>query len=200
VDSEPTSYQVANLQMRRDGRDLIPDQWDITDTYGVMESVDAPIEDHLGWWVTGTFRTTEDDMTLVNVTIEWRGPGPAPALTASVVRALRLEPLYRSARRHVEHQPGPFMLLVPKQDRPGRKGRPDMDYADIAHHYVELLSSSSKPIEALAKQMNVSKSSASSYVHEARRRGLLTKTRQGASGGKLTEKANQLLKEQGRCR
>jgi hypothetical protein len=164
--------------------------------------VDAPIDGHPGWWVEATFVVTQSDLALISLSVSKKESDSTPphALTVAVLRAVRLEGLYRQARGRVLNPTltsGQWFFV---QDgfqgsaRPGRKGRADVEYADIARRYVGFVSTSAKPIEALAEQMAVSKSSASSYVHEARRRGLLTSTPQGSPGGRLTEKAIELLR------
>jgi hypothetical protein len=76
--------------------------------------------------------------------------------------------------------------------RPGRQGRSDLDYARVAAHYVQNLSSAT-PLKDLAKQLNFSTSQVRNLLYEARRRGLLTAAPKGKSGGALTERARALI-------
>lgn len=78
---------------------------------------------------------------------------------------------------------------------PGRAGRPDLFYAQLAREYVELLGGPVPVNKALAKQRSYSETYTRSLVHEARRRGLLTLSPPGRAGGTLTEKARDLLRD-----
>jgi predicted transcriptional regulator len=49
------------------------------------------------------------------------------------------------------------------------------------------------PIDELAQHMNCDRETASSRIAEARKRGLLTRPKQGVLGGRLTSKAEKLL-------
>lgn len=78
--------------------------------------------------------------------------------------------------------------------RRGPKGRPDEFYAKIARHYAEAVrSGTTRPVAETAKKLNLKEPQVRDFVHQARRRGLLSKTRQGRVGGLLTEKAERLL-------
>lgn len=83
--------------------------------------------------------------------------------------------------------------------RPGRRGRPDRFYAELAADYVALLTSGSKaPVKELAEGAGYSESQIRNLLHEARskRRAVLTATPNGRAGGALTEKAKRLLAEE----
>jgi hypothetical protein len=196
---ESNWHYVVPLKTR-----LVDGKWDsyvdLRDQSLVVE-VDLAVDGQPGWWVRAVFVATETDLTLISLSLSERGNSrkPPQTLTVEVLRSVRLEALYRKARSRVlKRTPGgpwfPVREEFHQHRRPGRKGRPDVEYADIARRYVGFLSTSSKPIEALAEDMSIGKSSASSYVHEARRRGLLTRTSQGTAGGLLTEKAIELLR------
>lgn len=78
----------------------------------------------------------------------------------------------------------------------GRKGHPDIYYAQIAQHYVKaILAGSRKPIADLAQREHLSPSRVSELVVKARRRGLLSGSLPGRAGGLLTTKAKKLLRE-----
>jgi hypothetical protein len=82
--------------------------------------------------------------------------------------------------------------------RPGRRGRDDSYYARVAALYVDLLATGSRrPVVELAGQLGGGhrRGAAVQLVHEARRRGLLTKSQSGTAGGELTAKARKLLGE-----
>jgi transposase-like protein len=77
--------------------------------------------------------------------------------------------------------------------RPGRRGRPDVFYAELAKQYVDLLAEGSTPTKDLAERLGYSASSIRDLIHQARRRGLLTRASKGLAGGELTENARRLL-------
>jgi hypothetical protein len=77
--------------------------------------------------------------------------------------------------------------------RPGRGGRSDRYYAQVAQHYVGHRDKRA-PVQALAKQLAISPTQARDLVHAARQRGLLTGGGvRGRRGGELTEKGRRLL-------
>jgi hypothetical protein len=79
-----------------------------------------------------------------------------------------------------------------RNPRPGRRGRSDASYASLAAAYVERLESRA-PVADLAAAWDYSDSRVRNLLHEARRRGLLTRPAPGKSGGQLTKKAIDLL-------
>ena len=79
--------------------------------------------------------------------------------------------------------------------RPGRKGREERDYAEVAARYVDALGSRT-PIKELAEQLFLSDSQVRSVLNKARDRGLLTAAPKGKAGGKLTDKALKILKRE----
>lgn len=76
--------------------------------------------------------------------------------------------------------------------RPGRRGRPDEEYARLAAAYVRLLGES-KPVEALAEQEHLSQSQVRNLLSEAKRRKIITRPGQGRAGGQLTKYGRSLL-------
>jgi hypothetical protein len=80
------------------------------------------------------------------------------------------------------------------EPRPGRRGRPDLFYAQIASDYVQRIGTKNI-VTQMAQERNFSPSYLSSLLNEARNRCLLTGTTRGKSGGTLTNKAVQLLEE-----
>lgn len=94
--------------------------------------------------------------------------------------------------------------------RPGRAGRADDFYLAFAVAYVARLAKGSRrPVQDLAERppkaikgyvSSSSKASAATVrdiIHEARERGLLTRSPDGRPGGELTPKADQMLKDHG---
>ena len=191
------AYQVLLKPQIVNGK--ISAQWNVG-YKGVFLPARLPVDDHPGWWVTGDFVVTQTDLQLVGLSIEReRGSPAANALTVQVLRGVRFESLYGEAHRLLLDPPstGPWFDISSdfrQRPRPGRRGRPDVEYADIARRYVEFLSTSATPTKALADHLQVSNSSAGSYLNEARRWGLLTRTSQGSAGGRLTQKAIDLLR------
>jgi hypothetical protein len=90
--------------------------------------------------------------------------------------------------------------------RPGRPGRPDSYYLAWAKAYVERLAEGSRrPVKDLVEHPpvrisgyisdggEISEATIRDLVHEARERGLLTRSPKGRPGGELTPKARQIL-------
>jgi hypothetical protein len=99
-------------------------------------------------------------------------------------------------RRHGRYLKTRAPLLDTEPRRPGRRGRNDEFYADIALRYWLLMADgNSTPTAALARQMSYSPQRIRDLVHEARSRGLLTKSPPGRAGGELTPKTQELLAE-----
>lgn len=92
---------------------------------------------------------------------------------------------------------------------PGRAGRPDSFYLAWAQAYFERLAAGSRrPIKDLAQRPprtikgyvsdgdRVSEATVRDIIHEARERGLLTRSPKGRAGGELTPKAIRMLKSE----
>lgn len=79
--------------------------------------------------------------------------------------------------------------------RPGRRGRGDQFYAEIAAQYVRLLDSTDNPVAAMAGAIYKSPSQVRGLLREARDRDLLTAAPAGRAGGFLTPKAHSVLAE-----
>lgn len=136
---------------------------------------------------------------------------PAGGVTARLLRRVPLGELERSMRRrlhavlttseaHVANEPrSQFMhdyldALVNVIERPGRRGRDDLQYARIAAMYVQILDSgSSRPNAEAAAALHFSPSQFSQLIYRARQRGLLSPSPPGRAGGALTKKAIRLL-------
>jgi hypothetical protein len=79
--------------------------------------------------------------------------------------------------------------------RPGRKGRNDYFFAELAQEYLEVCAWSSEPLLELHANRPFSLKTTKNQLTEARKRGLLTAPPvRGKAGGELTPKALALLK------
>jgi hypothetical protein len=77
---------------------------------------------------------------------------------------------------------------------PGATGHTDEKYAYLAYMYVRFIElAKPNPIDELAQHMNCDRETAASRIAEVRKRGLLTRPRQGVLGGRLTSKAEKIL-------
>ena len=167
---------------------------------------------------TVVFTTRVDDAEL-KIVVKATGGAIAPhqitiempdgsALPASLFTRLRLTPVFDQMSRDfdspvINYQLGmfdstgwdePFL----QRPRPGRKGRPDWEYALWASRYVSACEQDpARPIALLVKRFSGHKESMlRAILYKARRRGLLTDTPQkGRAGGVLTALAVRLLKE-----
>lgn len=111
------------------------------------------------------------------------------AATASLEAAATMD---STVRREAEHLRRTTRDAFHKRRRPGRAGRPDIEYARIADLYVRALATP-RPVVTLSRELHLSQSQVRNLLHAARRRGLLTAAPAGRPGGQLTEKARQLL-------
>jgi hypothetical protein len=75
----------------------------------------------------------------------------------------------------------------------GPMGRTDRELTEIAAVYVTKRGKS--PVKATAEELGFSVAVVRDAIHKARRKGLLTRTQQGRAGGKLTSRAEVLLRE-----
>jgi hypothetical protein len=151
--------------------------------------------------------------TLAAMYTRLKGTGPghatdAPAITANLLRSIRLGEIQDAARAGVVRTAG-LLQSSPElaehwgrafhdAPRPGRRGRDDRAYAEVAALYVKACSSGSRrPLADLAKRLGYSESRLRSILNAARseRRGLLTKAPRGRHGGELTPKALDLLQK-----
>jgi hypothetical protein len=164
-------------------------------------------------WTGYKFRLTFRDFELARVEIE-RGDGALP-LSAHLHQRVPLGALERAARRHADDTMGDMLNVQQEAARttafPGVRdwhGRPsDADaerellLARLAKRYVETLGQRRQArllaewSRAEPSRGHYSESSIAQLIREARKRGLLTTTRQGRSGGRLTAKARKILGE-----
>jgi hypothetical protein len=120
-------------------------------------------------------------------------------LTTAICRRAPTARLYEQARGYLSIAREIGLTLdvdlreFDRNQRPGKRGRPDVFYAGVAKRYVELLISSSAPTKDLADELGKPVTSTRDLLHQARQRGLLTSPSKGLAGGELTEKARELL-------
>lgn len=157
------------------------------------------------WYITADFYVGADRLELVALAVRptsratW--PPPGVPLTTPVLRAVRVQSLYQTLRSWLSIADEIGLDISSdaaeyrKKPRPGPAGRPDAWYARLAAVYAELSERSSSPTVKLAQRYRISHSRARDLIHEARSRGMLTKTKQGQQGGYLTTKARVLLTE-----
>lgn len=126
---------------------------------------------------------------------------PARALTTAQLKALRLGAMAADLRRAVLDHPDVGRIAPDLTEslrrKPGPAGASDLEYARLAARYVQLVDEgSTSPNEDLAEELGDGWDAAlvRDWLHRARhRRGLLTPTRRGQAGGRLTDKARELL-------
>lgn len=86
----------------------------------------------------------------------------------------------------------------PPRARRGPKADPPEDYARWAATYVKFCEAGERaPVVATAEAHNTEPETMRSRLERARRRGLLTRQTAGRAGGELTDRARELLKEEG---
>jgi len=161
----------------------------------------------------------EYDQFQVEVVITASGASPRPAgitisplpgqeaLDPSAFAALRLRGLLGEMNdelrspflRHLVQRSGASGWLEPflETPKPGRRGRDDVEYAIWADRYVEAVQRASRnPIVVLTREYpGHSADSLRAILNKARKRGLLSKSQPGRSGGHLLPKAIKLLEE-----
>jgi hypothetical protein len=169
-----------------------------------------------GDWPSRKLPRYSDEEEWVLASIESSKKGTPPkvprgGLTARGLRSgLRLTDAIQKARRLlldaleqsvIDPEMTRFTRVMLKKDPPGtgRRGRDDLHYAKIALLYVDKLARGSRrPVADVADDLAIHRDKAgavSQAVHEARRRGLLTKSPRGRPGGELTAKAEAILAE-----
>lgn len=109
------------------------------------------------------------------------------AARAAVARKLRIEGQLREGTFEM-HEVAAAMPAA------GRRGRPDAFYAHLAQEYLQTVRAGSPaPLVEIANRMGSNANTVAARIKEARRRGLLSRTDRGRSGGELTDKARELL-------
>lgn len=127
----------------------------------------------------------------------------APPVTARFLRRVPVGEIQDIARRAILEKGG--LVASPETverwsrafqevKRPGRAGRDDRAYAEVASLYVAKLETGPRTaLRDLARELNYNDSQVRNMLYTARRRGLLTAALPGRAGGHLTEKAFTLL-------
>lgn len=131
----------------------------------------------------------------------------ARGITTGTLRSIPVtritEEMHRRVRK-VKDDAGPSLEdmarrirdAVELEPRPGRKGRPDAFFADVAAMYawyVEL--HYPNPVRMLAEACGLTWKAAARWVRLARVKGFLTAAAGGRPGGELTDKARALLRQ-----
>jgi hypothetical protein len=142
-------------------------------------------------------------------TLGARAPAPPGGLTADILRAVPIG----EHRRLIENSLGEWKATLGKEffmrrdlgelveviaqdvaQRPGHEGRGDPFYARVAALYVARIEEGNRrPIPQIARELGRTPAYVRNVLHDARQRGLLTKTQPGKAGGNLTAKARRLL-------
>ncbi len=126
---------------------------------------------------------------------------PDGGLTARQLRRVTLGDLTRNASRgligNLMAAMAPEVASAVDEDHahPGRAGRDDHFYAVWAARYADRAAYTPRPIAELAELHDQPPARLREYIAAARRRGLLTETTKGRSGGQLTDRARTLLAE-----
>ena len=161
----------------------------------------------------------EFDQFQVEVVINASGASPRPAgitisplpgrdaLDPSAFAALHLRELLSEMNgelrspflRHLMQRSSASGWMEPflETPKPGRRGRDDVEYAIWADRYVEAVQRADRnPIVVLTREYpGHSADSLRAILNKARKRGLLSKSQPGRSGGHLLPKAIKLLEE-----
>ena len=203
---------------RKDGW---PDEITVSAAYG--DHLDATkdwkcwvvLPEHPGWLFWLTFSPTGAMVGFEVVASFDNGrqghSSAAPGLTARFVRSLPMGRIEGAARQHQAAEvawlgpesPDYLEEILERQKqafredpRPGRRGRGDVYYAQMAAAYVGMCNSGEpSPVGRLAEMVHKSKSQVRNILYAARKRDLLTDAPAGRRGGELTPKARALLEE-----
>lgn len=134
---------------------------------------------------------------------------PNPRLHQVLARALPLGEIQEVARqgflratggmRSAEHIADHWGRTFSDRPRPGRAGRDDLPYAEMAALYVEKQRTNAKTaLKDLASEKAYSESRVRNILFTARQRELLTAAPAGKAGGELTDKALDILRHEER--
>lgn len=116
-------------------------------------------------------------------------------------QARHVDAVFAELRKLVGASPAPRRPAPASGVRRGRKGRPDVFYAQLADDYLKALNRSRAPVADLAQRRGVRATQVRDWLHLARRRGLLSAPTRGetVASGVLTERALALLsRDQGK--
>ena len=132
---------------------------------------------------------------------------PRGGLTTRSLRKVHVDAIKRALRDLLERPHPGTMGERRRQDpnyrlwaegfhrRPGRGGRSDLEYAQLARDYVELLCEPGAS-KQLADSMFIDPAQVRNLLTEARRRELLSPAPRGRQGGELTQKALDILERE----
>lgn len=132
---------------------------------------------------------------------------PEGGLPMRALRHIRTSDAFADARQYQRMLPGSPLLrglteeVLKAPRRPGRSGRNDRFYAELAAAYVETIDAGSRtPVKDLTaklreQELHYTEPSVRDLIHDARRRGLLTASPKGRAGGRLTDKAIAALRD-----
>ena len=140
--------------------------------------VETLVDSHPEWVITARFFVGPGGMKLIGLSLSPKSFLPWPlVLTSEVVRKIQIDQLYRLAAKN--HSVGEHFGIWFDVDltefhgrrRPGRSGRDDVWYAEVADRYVMLFAQSTTPTKLLAEQRYISASSARDVLSESQDEG-----------------------------
>jgi hypothetical protein len=174
-------------------------------------------------WIIEAFLTVQDGGPVIGeLRIGTPGEVPPGGLTKVFLNSIPIREIHSHLREletdiHKQFQgggrvfvrksspPSDFLPLFPKLEKRiqtpkgkrGRPGRPIVFYAEVARDYDAAFRAGENPIVAVTKtRPKMTREQARDAVSRARREGLLTNApRPGFPGGRLTPKAEALLKQ-----
>jgi hypothetical protein len=122
--------------------------------------------------------------------------------TKTVLRAVKLRAFRQELRTLFDRQQMPLSIAQDERRdadagaKRGRKPKPDQHYAKAAVLYERFfLDASARPTADVAKAMNLTPATARTTIATARKRGFLTGTERGESGGHATPRAHAALQK-----
>lgn len=161
------------------------------------------IKGHSGWLAEFYFRrlgTGQARLDAVTIRPDAKTPTTG-GVTGRMLRAVSVPDAIQLVAEHAsiggDKPLADWAAAFESERRPGRRGRPDEFYAELAAEYVELVGQGLPPVKTMAHRRSLSVSQVNNLIHEARRRGLLDPPPSpGQAGGVLTPRARKLLNKQ----
>ncbi len=136
------------------------------------------------------FELTPNERRRVLKRLSQMGVAPDEVTLEDVTRAIPPDVAEKARARRNRSIPSP----TPAPGRRGRPARPPLFFAQVAAVYAEAHEAGRNPALEVARKYVVQPSTARNWINSARHQhGMLTKTRPGQGGGKLTKKARALL-------
>jgi hypothetical protein len=165
----------------------------------------CPVPGHRGWHTKASFLTDENHerVYLARLVIEPDGTVPLGDLgeiTGKLLKDIRLRDIRRTSLPLVRHVAPRTWALEDPSSRT-KLGRPrdrwgDLRLARLARDYERVVEAQDPaPLVKLAKEWDEPVTIISEAIRSARKRRFLTKTAPGRAGGKLTRKAEEILKK-----